>query len=164
MQSMKRFRFRLEALLDIKKRAEEEVKKELAGKNNEIQTARRQRGELAARLESFYADEKQQRLRVLNLLALRFSISYRGQLQKEIVDKDRCLANLASELDQLRVKLTQARKECKVLEMLREKKLAHWKKERGKEEQEYIDDVSQKGYVRRLHAVSRDADTVRQTG
>jgi flagellar protein FliJ len=161
---MKRFNFRLEALLDIKIRAEEEVKKGLAGKNNEIQVARRQRSELAARLESFYADEKQQRLRVLNLLALRFSISYRGQLQKEIADKDRCLATLASELDQLRVKLTQARKECKVLEMLKEKKLAQWKKERGKEEQENIDDVSQKGYVRRLHAVSRDADTVRQAG
>jgi flagellar FliJ protein len=157
---MRRFHFKLDVMLDIKKRAEDEVKKELAKKNGEIFATRQEREELAARLKSFFVDEKQQRLRVLDLLALRFSIVYRGQLQKEIAQKEHRITGLVSELEQLRVRLAQARKECRVLEILKEKKFARWKKEYKKEEQEYIDDVSQKGYIRHLQAVSHD----RQTG
>jgi flagellar protein FliJ len=157
---MKRFQFRLDVLLDIRKRAEEEVKKELAKKNGEIHAARRDREEIAGRLEAFFVEEKQQRLRILDLLALKFSVSYRSRLQKEILGKDRSIDGLAAELGAVRVRLAQATKDRRVLEILKEKRLARWKKEYKKEEQEYIDDVSQKGYVRRLHAVSHD----RQTG
>jgi flagellar export protein FliJ len=74
--------------------------------------------------------------------------------------KERRIEALVAELEQLRVRLAHARKECRVLEILKEKKFALWKKEYKKEEQEFIDDVSQKGYVRRLHAASYE----RQTG
>jgi flagellar protein FliJ len=163
MHSMKRFHFRLDVLLDIKKRAEEEIKKELAKKNGEILASRREREILSRRLETFYIEEKKQRLRVLDLLALRFSISYRSQLQKEITNKDRCIDGFMSELEQVRVRLAQATKERRILEILKEKRLARWKKEYKKEEQENIDDVSQKGYVRRLHAAAA-ASVDRQTG
>ena len=159
---MKRFHFRLDVLLDIKKRAEEEIKKELAKKNGEILASRRERGELVRRLETFFIEEKQQRLRILDLLALKFSISYRSQLQKEIAHKDRCIEGLISELEQVRVRLAQATKERRVLEILKEKRLVRWKKEYKKEEQEFVDDVSQKSYIRRLYAVSASID--RQSG
>ena len=159
---MKRFHFRLDVLLDIKKRAEEEIKKELAKKNGEILASRREREELVRRLETFFIEEKQQRLRILDLLALKFSISYRSHLQKDIAHKDRCIEGLVGELENVRVRLAQATKERRVLEILKEKRLARWKKEYKKEEQEYIDDVSQKGYIRRLHAASASLD--RQTG
>jgi flagellar FliJ protein len=157
---MKRFHFRLGVMLDIKKRVEDGIKKELAAKNREILASRQLREELARRLDSFFIEEKKQRLRILDLQALRFSITYRSQLQKEIAGTEGRITGLVSDLEQLRVRLAQARKECRVLEILREKKFSAWKKEYKKEEQEYIDDVSQKGYVRRLHAASRE----RQTG
>ena len=154
---MKRFHFRLDALLDMKKRAEEDVKKELAKKNAEIASARKEREDIGARLSVFLVEEKEQRLRVLDLLALRFSISYRGHLQREMADRDRLLEKLAAEAERIRLRLVAARKETRVLELLREKRLARWKKEYRKEEREYLDDVSQKGYVRRLGA-GRGAD------
>jgi flagellar protein FliJ len=147
---MKRFHFKLDVLLDMKKRAEEEAKKDLARKNNEIMAVRRERDDLASQLVSFFAEEKKQRLKVLELVALKFSIAYRSQLQLEIVKKEQGITGLLAEREQLRLRLTQARKETRVLELLREKKFAAWKKEYNKEEQDFIDDVSQKGYVRRL--------------
>ena len=161
---MKRFNFRLDVLLDIKKRAEEEIKRELARKNGEILLSRQEREELSRTLDAFFIEEKKQRLRILDLLALKFSISYRSQLQKEIVHKDRFIEGLVGELENVRVRLAQATKECRVLEILKGKRLARWKKEYKKEEQEFIDDVSQKGYVRRLHAAAESASVDRQTG
>jgi flagellar export protein FliJ len=152
---MRRFHFKLGVLLDLKKRAEDEVKKDIARKNGEILVSRKERGELAGRLEAFFVEEKKQRLSVLDLLSLRLSIVYRGQIQKEIAQADKRIESLTAELGQLRVRLALARKECRVLEILREKKLARWKKEYKKEEQVFIDDVSQKGYIRRQRAASQ---------
>jgi len=152
---MRRFHFKLGVVLDLKKRAEDEVKKDIARKNGEILVSRKERGELAGRLEAFFVQEKKQRQSVLDLLSLRLSIVYRGQIQKEIAQADKRIESLTAELGQLRVKLAQARKECRVLEILREKKLALWKKEYKKEEQVFIDDVSQKGYIRRQRAASQ---------
>jgi flagellar FliJ protein len=154
---MKRFHFKLDVMLDLKKRAEEEVKKELARKNGEIISCRREREDIASRLKSLFIEEKKQRLLVLDLRALKFSIAFRAQLQREIVCKEQCIKGLLAEREQLRLRLTQARKETRVLEILKEKKFSQWKKEYKMEEQEFIDDVSQKGYVRRLTASSRDA-------
>lgn len=144
-------------LLDMKKRAEEEVKKELGMKNAQILASRRDRDSLAKTLAEFFVEEKIQRLKVLDLRSLRLSISYRGQLQKEIRDKDRDLSALSAQLADIRERLAKARKETRVLEILKEKRLSRWKKEYRKEEQEAIDDVSQKGYVRRLNAAAADA-------
>jgi flagellar FliJ protein len=156
---MKRFHFKLDVLLDLKRRAEEEVKKDLARKNGEIVSCRRERADLASRLTSLFAEEKQQRLTTLDLRALKFSIAYRSQLQKEIVRKEQCLSGLLAEREQLRLLLAHARKETRVLEILKEKKFSQWKKEYKMEEQEFVDDVSQKGYVRRLNATSRRAES-----
>jgi flagellar FliJ protein len=151
---MKRFRFRLESLLEIKKRAEEEIKKKLALKNAEILNAKRDQQELETRLASFFAEEKLQRLRVLDPVTLRFSISYRTQLQKDIGQKKQQVEKLSAEKENIRVLLTEAKKETRVLEILKEKKLAQWKKEYKMEEQEFVDDVSQKGHIRKMRAAS----------
>jgi flagellar FliJ protein len=158
---MKRFNFRLESLLEIRKRAEEEIKKDLAKKNNEILLARRDQKDLVGRLESFFIDEKKQRMKVLDLLALRTSISYRRQIEKDIGQKFRRIEELSAEKDRIMELLIKARKESKVLELLKDKKLAEWKKEYKMEEQKFIDDVSQKAYIRKTtEAISREREFV----
>jgi flagellar protein FliJ len=153
---MKRFRFRLDALLDIKIRAEEEIKKELAKKNGELLKTRREIQEINGRLESFFSEEKKQRLRTLDLLALRFSISYSRQLQKDIVFRQKVMDGIMEDIEQLRIRFAKARKECRILEILKEKKLGRWKKEYRMEEQKFTDDISQKGYIRKLqHTADR---------
>jgi flagellar export protein FliJ len=50
--------------------------------------------------------------------------------------------------------LTEAKKECKALEILKDKKLLEWKREYKLEEQEFSDDVSQKGFIRKARLAS----------
>ncbi len=157
---MKRFQFKLQALLEIKKRAEDDIKKKLGAKNREILSSRQERVDLGKKLESFFVEEKQQRLRVLDLLSLRFSISYRSHLQKEIIKKEQDIRALMLEQEQLRGKLAFARKQSRVLELLKEKKLLEWKKEYQLEEREFADDISQKGFIRRMHAAEKEARAI----
>jgi flagellar FliJ protein len=152
---MKRFRFRLESILDIRNRAEEEIKKELAKKNGEIIAARRRHEGMCRALESFFAEEKEHRLRVLDLMALRLSVSYHQQLKSDAEEALRAVQQLGKEKDAIRQRLAQARKETRVLEILKEKRLSEWKKEYKAEEQKFVDDVSQKGYIRRIRTASR---------
>ena len=159
---MKRFRFRLESLLDIKRRAEEEIKKELGAKNAEIASSQRDEQTFVNQLQVFYADEKEQRQRVLDLQALRTSISYRTHLPKDIFNTKQTILKLNQDLDAIRARLTKAKKQTRVLEMLREKRFAQWKKERARIEQKFTDDLSQTAYARQLrrNTVEKEAGMV----
>ncbi len=147
---MKRFRFRLESLLDIKKRAEEEIKKDLARKNGEIAAARARHQEILGALDSILFQEKQQRQSIIDLLAVRVSLAYRAQLKKDAVIAFQTIDGLEAQRETIRVKLTEARKATRVLEILKENKFAQWRKELSREEQKFSDDVSQKGYIRKI--------------
>jgi flagellar FliJ protein len=152
---MQRFRFRLESILDIKKRVEEEIKKELSRKNGEIVAARRRHDEIIATLDRLLTEEKHQRNSIINLLAVRMSLSYHLQLKKDAGNALSAIENLERERETIRVRLTTARKETRVLEILREKKYAQWLKEFRTEEQKFADDVSQKGYIRKMQTAVR---------
>jgi len=152
---MQRFRFRLESILDIKKRVEEEIKKELSRKNGEIAIARRRHGEIIATMDSLLSEEKLQRNSRISLLAVRASLSYHIYLKKDAGDALLAIENLERERETIRVRLTMARKETRVLEILREKKYAQWLKEFRTEEQKFADDVSQKGYIRKMLSAVR---------
>jgi flagellar export protein FliJ len=58
---MKRFTFRLETLLDLRKRREDEVKQELGKKNFQIMKARQELMALSEALKDLQNDEKQKR-------------------------------------------------------------------------------------------------------
>jgi flagellar FliJ protein len=146
---MKRFRYRLQTLLDIKKRKEEEIKRKLAEKNNQVLRAQRQLKEFNEQLAEFQASEKKQRMRAASVSALRASVVYRYKLQADIAGKGKEIVQCKQDAQAIVKLLTEAKKECKALEILRDKKLAEWKREYKLEEQEFTDDVSQKGFIRK---------------
>ncbi len=152
---MKRFRFRLESLLAMKTRVEEEVKKELAKKNAEILAARRDQQDILGKIDYSVAEEKRQRLRSLDLRAVRLAVVYRDQLKRDSKIAQRRVDDLVQEKDRIRLRLAQARKESRVLEILKDKRHAEWKKEYKTEERNFNDDVSQTGYIRTLHLDAR---------
>jgi flagellar FliJ protein len=158
---MKRFTFRLESLLEIKRRNEEEVKRSLARKNGEILSSRQELNKLDKQLLELFMEEKKQRVDILDLAALRFSLSYRVQLQKDLALKRRQIQGLESDAEKLRNLLVKARKETRILELLKEKRLGQWKKEYRAEERAFVDDVSQKSHIRKKQGEShdREADT-----
>jgi flagellar protein FliJ len=156
---MKRFRFRLQTLLEIKKRKEEETKRKLAEKNNLVLRSQKQLKDLHEQLAQFQASEKKQRMQAISVSALRASVVYRYKLQTDIAGKGREIVQFKQDAQAIVRLLTEAKKECKVLEILRDKKLAEWKREHKLEEQEFTDDVSQKGFIRKTRIAAQLASS-----
>jgi flagellar protein FliJ len=146
---MKRFSFRLQTLLDMKKRKEEEIKRALAEKNGQIAKAQRKMEEIRLELVRFQAAEKKQRGLSPTAQYLRLSVTYRFKLQGDISGVYRKIIALTKESQEIILSLTEAKKESRALEILKEKKYLQWKLEGKREEQEFVDDISQKEYIRK---------------
>ena len=149
---MKRFAFRLQPLLDIKKRREEDLKLELARKNAGVLSARGRAAENRKALSDFQDAEKLRRTASVSAQSLRLSIAFRYRLQRDIAQAEAVVESLSREAAVLLHSLTEAKRESKTLEILRDKKRSQWKLDYKREEQEIIDDVSQKKYIRQKNA------------
>lgn len=154
---MKRFRFRLQTLLDIKTRSEEQIKRKLAEENGKVIQAHKNLADLHDVLDGFQAAEKTQRAQSVTAAALRASITYRYKLQADILGKGKEIVGLKQNVQKIVTALAQARRETKTLEIVRDKKLAEWKRENKLKEQEFTDDVSQKGFIRKTRAAGLQA-------
>jgi flagellar FliJ protein len=152
---MKRFRFRLQTLLDMKQRREEELARKVAEKNNEIIRTYKSLQEGRDRLSEFQTEEKIKRATALNVLMLRLSVVHRHALQRDIEDKGRRIAGLKQELQTAVKSLTEAKKERRALEIIRDKKREQWEKDYTQEERKFTDDVSQKGYIRKSRIAAK---------
>jgi flagellar FliJ protein len=146
---MKRFAFRLQTLLDMKKRREEDLKRSLALKNGLIIRAVQRLGQGREALSNFQDRERENRLAAPTAQALRLSITYRYKLQRDIADSEREMTSLRREAQGVIQSLTEAKKESRALEILKEKKLLRWKRDNKREEQETLDDITQKEYIRK---------------
>jgi flagellar FliJ protein len=156
---MKRFKFSLQVLLRLRKRKEEQVKRELAAKQRQlfkVQEALKQTGE---RLNNLQAEQKEERSRVADILALRQGVLYRHSLLAEMRQKTREIAALRLEAESIRQRLVKATQEKRSLEMVHDKRFDEWHSEYLAREQEFIDDVSQKVFIRKqkvIHAHAAD--------
>ena len=153
---MKRFRFRLQTLLDIKIRTEDRIKRKLAEENSRVMAAGRNLVELQEQIKQFQMDEKRQRLKSVTAGALRASINYRFKLQSDIAGKNKQILDLKQSVQSMVRMLMEAKKETKALEILRDKKLAEWKHDNKLREQEFTDDVSQKGFIKKSRTAAQD--------
>jgi len=146
---MKRFNFRLQTLLDIKMRREEDLKRELSRTNGRILRALQRAEQGREAFAGFQASEKLRREASPTAGSLRLSVAYRYRLQRDIAEAEGHIETLRQEAQTTLHSLTEAKKQRRTLELLREKKLSLWKLDYKREEQETIDDVSQKEYIRK---------------
>lgn len=152
---MKRFRFTLQTLADIKKRKEDAVKLRLAQKNREIIAAKDELAGIQGELADLMVSERQRRREMASLSSLRFSVTYRHKLQHDSAAKSNLIEKLTREADAVRQELVAATKETKALQLLKDRRYVEWKREARLREQGFIDDVSQQKYIRTLHAGAR---------
>ncbi len=140
---MKQFQFRLESLLNLRKRREEECKTLLGRKNGEILGARQTLDRLSRALNELQASEKRKRCEVQNVIELRYSVSYRFKLRQDILGQGKTLENLKGQAVELRNRLIRATQQRRAIELVREQRLALWRIERNREEQKFTDDIAQ---------------------
>jgi flagellar FliJ protein len=146
---MNRFRFRLEVLLDLRKKKEEKIKLALAEKNNQILSAGKQVTELHDALKALQESEKTSRSEHLDPVLLRYSISYRYILKKRLTDAIRQVDDLKAEASRIQKELVIATQKRKAVEIVKERRLVEWKRKNHIVEQNFNDDISQQAYIRK---------------
>ncbi|MBD3419923.1 MAG: flagellar export protein FliJ [Chitinivibrionales bacterium] len=153
---MRRFLFRLEPVLQMRKRREDSVKRDLARKNGEIDSARKTMNSLTGELQNLQEQEKMRRATTSDIIGLRHSVSYRHKLKIGMLRQGRLIDRLRKEAGDIRQDLVDAKKEARAVELLKEKQLVEWRKNYRLEEQKFIDDISQQQYIRRQSATQKD--------
>lgn len=152
---MKKFEFSLEALLEVKKRAEEEIKLRLGELNRQAEEVRRSINEVQDRLKEFQASEKEVRRGGEDIASLRSSVAYRHSLKLELLNEGRRLDDIMVQIYSVNQELIKASQERRAVEILKDKRFLEWKKQKEKAEQGFIDEISQQSFLR---ARTADAD------
>lgn len=145
---MKRFKFRLEVLLDLRLRREEKVKLELAEQNKEILKQQDILNELHRELKHLQSDELKRRQEQDSILLLSTSVSYRFKLKKDMLGVGSKMDEIQENIHRIRKKLISATKDRKAVEILRERQKSEWLKKYRTQEQSFIDDIAQKNHIR----------------
>jgi flagellar FliJ protein len=151
---MLRFRFSLETLLALRKRREEEAKLALGLKRQAVSRAREQMAGIAEDLRALQEMQKRERKTTLDVNSMRIGVAYRHNLKTSMLKKGEEIRILQEDADRCRLALVKATQKVRSLELLRERRLAEWRTEYNRKAQGFIDDVSQKAYIRRKKAVS----------
>ena len=149
---MKRFSFRLETLLTVRRRAEDELGLLLGKKTREIDEARKSLDDLHTTFVRFQDEERKRRTGSLSAAELRYSVVYRFRLRREIMTAHRRLDDLLGQAAELRTKLVRARQRRRSLELMRERKYESWRIDNKRIEQKTTDEVAMRGYIRNLMA------------
>lgn len=155
---MKKFRFNLETLLELRTRKEDTVKRELAEKNRLISEAQAQTNRIHVELKYLQSSEKSTRMHTDNIMTLRYSVAYRHKLKQDLLNNGRKIDDLKADVFKIQKLLVEATKERRAIEIIKERRLQEWKKEVRSEERNFVDDVSQQGYIRK-HLGEKNAST-----
>ena len=146
---MKKFVFKLDTLLRVKKSKEDEIKRRLAEKNREAESVRAEIKGAETELKEFQTSVKEHRSEGGESVAeLRQSVSYRNALKIKLLKAGQKLDNVMVEAYGINQELIKAAQERRAVEIIREKRYEEWKKENAAAEQKFIDDLSQQMYVR----------------
>ncbi len=149
---MKRFRFRLETVLQLRLRKEEELKSALGRKQQEIHFIEQSIGELGETLRTLQSDQKSRRAAEVDVVSLRHSVAYRHKLKLDMLAKGAEMEKCRAEALKIRSRLNQAIKDRRIVELLKEKRLVEWKKANAAQEQKFIDDLTQQRYTHQRKA------------
>lgn len=143
---MKRFVYKLETLLELKKNDEERIMLQLAEKNRVVIGKKKELEQACDALKSLQTGEKKRRSGNETITELRYSVSYRYKLKSDILALGRAVDDLQAEASIVRKRLVAATQARTALERVKARQLNEWKRERVKKEQEFIDDVAQQRY------------------
>ena len=136
------FHFRLERLLDLRRAKEEAAQRALAEARRAVEEESRRLAGLLAEEEEGRRMSRGLRQGALDLGALRLQESYQSAVDRRIrASRERLLELGKAELEK-RKALTEAMKAVKVLERVREKRLAEWTRAQDLEERKFLDEVA----------------------
>jgi flagellar FliJ protein len=135
---MKRFRFRLQRVLDVRERMRDEARQELVVKNAARDEAQRVLAELEqSALQSTVKEGGTYSASDLLMLG-----DYHARLKREIAYQEEVVARAEAEAEEARAKYVAASQDAKSIEMLKQKRLVEYRDEALKQEGADIDELT----------------------
>jgi flagellar FliJ protein len=146
---MKKFRYRLQPLLDIRAHAEKERQKAHALSLQQVQDQTQQLVGIAAGREETLDHQREIQSRSLSLAELLVCSRYLLKLKKDTLAGQELLRALQREAEKKRTELVEASKERKVFEKLKEKQQERYYKAAEAEERKEADEIANTSYLRK---------------
>jgi flagellar FliJ protein len=147
---VKKFRFSLQKLLELRQAREDEVKHELAKlvslQNRERVKQEQLRAGIAGNQEKLALKMKEGRLLADEALVFEHFVHVSS---RAIATAEEKIRSMEPEVNRIREKLAQASKERKTVEKLRERKLSEYEYNSGRETAKENDDINQNIFNRR---------------
>jgi flagellar FliJ protein len=148
----KRFRFRLDTLLKVRRLREREAKRKVAAKRADIARLDRLDREAAWEISrSQAALRESQQQGSLDLEGMARGRAWIGYLRRTVVERQSLRVKLIGELEQLQSEWRQARTQMRILEKLRQRRWDEYVRQRKRREQAEADELAQQ-----LQARGRD--------
>ncbi len=152
---MKRFTFDLEQVLRLKRWKEEEAKKALAVEVSALERLKEKLMELQGELKRMWANDTGTVGEMVDTQGRLNILHYARHMGSLIVGQEGEISGQAERLREKSDLLMKAMQERKVLEKLKDRRKADWRKERNKIEYANLDEASS-GYLRRIAAGNGD--------
>lgn len=136
------FRFRLERLLDLRRAKEGAAQRALADARKAVEEETLRLAELLAEEEEGRRTSRGLRQGRLDLDVLQLQEGHRQAIERRIRTSRERLLELGKAEQEKRLALTEAMKAVKVLERVRERRLAEWTRAGEREERKFLDEVA----------------------
>ena len=139
----KKFRFRLDRVLEIRKLHEEMKKKELAQARMAVTQQQNDILQLLIKLDQGKGVSRDLRKQAIDMTSLRLQEQYLNGLMRGIQSSHQTLQGFVVDEKKKQLELAEASKKVRVLERLKEKKKAEYMLDVSREEQKFLDEVAQ---------------------
>ncbi len=143
---MAKFKYRMQSILNIKEKLEEQAKNEFAAARRRLDDEEEKLEELKQRKTGYEEEGRRLRLSALNILDLTDNKNAIDTMDEYIALQQIEVNKAAALLEEARIKLTEAMKEAKIHNRLREKAFEEFKKEINAQESKEIDELTSYTY------------------
>ena len=143
---MAKFKYRMQSILNIKEKLEEQAKNEFAAARRRLDDEEEKLEELKQRKAGYEEEGRRLRLSALNILDLTDNKNAIDTMDEYIALQQIEVNKAAALLEEARIKLTEAMKEAKIHNRLREKAFEEFKKEINAQESKEIDELTSYTY------------------
>lgn len=143
---MAKFKYRMQNILNIKEKLEEQAKNEFAAARRRLDDEEEKLEELKQRKAGYEEEGRRLRMSALNILDLTDNKNAIDTMDEYIVLQQIEVNKAAALLEEARIKLTEAMKEAKIHNRLREKAFEEFKKEINAQESKEIDELTSYTY------------------
>ena len=138
---MHKFRFKLEGVLSVKMRLEEQAKAAFASAMQTLNACEQKRDEAAARVRSYEAKLEELVNGILNITEITVCKDAIRIVREDLVEKENAVKRAQNRVEMCRKNLSNAIMERKTIEKLKEKEFEEYIKEYNDEERKQIDEL-----------------------